>query len=247
MRCFIKNWDARANFTCTENYYLKNSYLLLNIILTFLFPPVILEKMMSQNKLNLYTSCQLIFYICYIWCMQIVEKWFCLNVLFLKLKYRIRKMGLTLKMLSTKQWISRNKEDIELLISSLVGKLFSSQLLHRFFFPFVYFLNKTEYIICLINHQRQIQWFLNCTAAMMLLDNIGFVANMVSLVLYFLYVMHFDYSGSATTTTNLLGTAFLLTIVGGFISDTYMNRLNTCILFGIIQLLVKYKQKNSAA
>ncbi|TKY54346.1 NRT1/ PTR FAMILY 8.1 [Spatholobus suberectus] len=73
--------------------------------------------------------------------------------------------------------------------------------------------------------------------AMMLLDNIGFVANMVSLVLYFISVMHFDYSGSATTTTNLLGTAFLLTVVGGFISDTYMNRLNTCILFGIIQLL----------
>ncbi|KAG4970303.1 hypothetical protein JHK82_035992 [Glycine max] len=73
--------------------------------------------------------------------------------------------------------------------------------------------------------------------AMMLLDNIGFVANMVSLVLYFMNVMHFDYSGSATTTTNWLGTTFLLTIVGGFISDTYMNRLNTCILFGIIQLL----------
>ncbi|XP_020228427.1 protein NRT1/ PTR FAMILY 4.5-like [Cajanus cajan] len=72
---------------------------------------------------------------------------------------------------------------------------------------------------------------------MMLLDNIGFVANMASLVLYFLNVMHFDYSGSAITTTNLLGTAFLLTIVGGFISDTYMNRLNTCILFGLIQLV----------
>ncbi|KAK7363377.1 hypothetical protein VNO77_05518 [Canavalia gladiata] len=73
--------------------------------------------------------------------------------------------------------------------------------------------------------------------AMMLLDNIGFVANMVSLVLYFKFVMHFDYAASATTTTNWLGTVFLLTIVGGFISDTYMNRLNTCILFGIIQLL----------
>ncbi|KAL2338852.1 hypothetical protein Fmac_013298 [Flemingia macrophylla] len=72
---------------------------------------------------------------------------------------------------------------------------------------------------------------------MMLLDNIGFVANMASLVLYFYNVMHFDYSGSAITTTNLLGTVFLLTIVGGFISDTYMNRLNTCILFGLIQLL----------
>lgn len=73
----------------------------------------------------------------------------------------------------------------------------------------------------------------------MLLDNIGFVANMASLVLYFLFVMHFDSSGSSTTTTNFLGTTFLLTVVGGFISDTYMNRLNTCILFGIIQLLVK--------
>ncbi|XP_061361725.1 protein NRT1/ PTR FAMILY 4.3-like [Gastrolobium bilobum] len=60
---------------------------------------------------------------------------------------------------------------------------------------------------------------------------------MVSLVLYFLFIMHFDSSGSATTTTNLLGTSFLLTMVGGFISDTYMNRLNTCILFGIIQLM----------
>ncbi|CAI8610887.1 unnamed protein product [Vicia faba] len=72
---------------------------------------------------------------------------------------------------------------------------------------------------------------------MVLLDNIGFVANMASLVLYFLFVMHFDSSGSSTTTTNFLGTTFLLTVVGGFISDTYMNRLNTCILFGIIQLL----------
>lgn len=76
--------------------------------------------------------------------------------------------------------------------------------------------------------------------AMMGLDNVGFVANMVSLVLYFLFVMHFDLSGSATTTTNYLGTTFLLTLVGGFISDTYMNRLNTCLLFGAIQLLVIY-------
>ncbi|XP_059635947.1 protein NRT1/ PTR FAMILY 4.5-like [Cornus florida] len=73
--------------------------------------------------------------------------------------------------------------------------------------------------------------------AMMLLDNIGFVANMASLVLYFLFVMHFDLAGSATTTTNYLGTAFLLTLVGGFISDTYMNRLHTCLLFGAIELL----------
>ncbi|KAM0962379.1 hypothetical protein ACFX2A_021995 [Malus domestica] len=73
--------------------------------------------------------------------------------------------------------------------------------------------------------------------AMMFLDNIGFVANMASLVLYFMFVIHFDLSGSATTTTNYLGTTFLLTIVGGFISDAYMNRLNTTLLFGVIELM----------
>ncbi|KAL5538458.1 hypothetical protein UlMin_044116 [Ulmus minor] len=44
--------------------------------------------------------------------------------------------------------------------------------------------------------------------AMMGLDNIGFVANMASMVLYFLNVMHFDNAGSATATP----TTFLLTL-----------------------------------
>lgn len=70
------------------------------------------------------------------------------------------------------------------------------------------------------------------------LDNIGFMANMVSLVLYCMNVMHFSISGSANTTTNYLGTVFLLTLVGGLISDSYMSRLNTCLLFGGIELLV---------
>ena len=74
-------------------------------------------------------------------------------------------------------------------------------------------------------------------AAMMTLDNVGFVASMV---LYFLNVMHYDLSGSATTTTNYLGTAFLLTLVGGFISDAYMTRLNTGLLFGALEVLVKF-------
>ena len=75
-------------------------------------------------------------------------------------------------------------------------------------------------------------------AVLVLLENMGFVANMVSLVLYFLRVMHFDLSGSANTTTNFLGTTFLLTLVGGLISDSYINRLNTCLLFGAIELVV---------
>ncbi|KAF5189041.1 NRT1/ PTR FAMILY 4.4 [Thalictrum thalictroides] len=69
------------------------------------------------------------------------------------------------------------------------------------------------------------------------LGNIGFVANMTSMVLYFYFVMHFDLLASATTTTNYLGSVFMLTLVGGFISDTYMNRLNTFLCFAVLELL----------
>ncbi|KAF7818042.1 protein NRT1/ PTR FAMILY 4.6-like [Senna tora] len=69
------------------------------------------------------------------------------------------------------------------------------------------------------------------------LDNMGYVANMVSLVLYFYGVMHFDLSNSANTLTNFMGSSYLLSLVGGFISDTYLNRLTTCLMFGSLEVL----------
>ncbi|KAF6162987.1 hypothetical protein GIB67_021136, partial [Kingdonia uniflora] len=72
---------------------------------------------------------------------------------------------------------------------------------------------------------------------MMGLDNIGFVANMASMVLYIMLIIKFDVPGAATATINYLGTAFMLTLLGGFISDTYMNRLNTCLVFGAFELM----------
>ncbi|XP_027338351.1 protein NRT1/ PTR FAMILY 4.5-like [Abrus precatorius] len=69
------------------------------------------------------------------------------------------------------------------------------------------------------------------------LDNMGFVANMVSLVLYFYGVMHFDLSSSANTLTNFMGSTFLLSLLGGFISDTYFSRLTTCLLFGSLEVM----------
>ncbi|PIN09433.1 H+/oligopeptide symporter [Handroanthus impetiginosus] len=69
------------------------------------------------------------------------------------------------------------------------------------------------------------------------LENIGFVANMSIMVLYFHRVLFFDISSSANTFTNFLGSTFLLTILGGFISDTYLNRLYTCLLFGFLELM----------
>lgn len=66
----------------------------------------------------------------------------------------------------------------------------------------------------------------------------GFVANMVSLVLYFLYVMYFNSASASNTLTNLMGSTFLLTLVGGFVSDTYISRLSTCLIFGSLEVIV---------
>ncbi|PIA50737.1 hypothetical protein AQUCO_01200162v1, partial [Aquilegia coerulea] len=68
-------------------------------------------------------------------------------------------------------------------------------------------------------------------------ENMGFVANMSSLVLYFLFVMHFGVSGSSNTLTNFLGSTFMLALIGGFISDTYLSRLHTCLIFGVVEVL----------
>ncbi|PIA50731.1 hypothetical protein AQUCO_01200156v1 [Aquilegia coerulea] len=72
---------------------------------------------------------------------------------------------------------------------------------------------------------------------MMGLENIGFITLMFTAVLYFYSVMHFDLSASSTTTTNFAGTTLLLSLLGGFISDAYMTRLNTCLVFGVLELL----------
>ncbi|XP_027150043.1 protein NRT1/ PTR FAMILY 4.5-like [Coffea eugenioides] len=67
------------------------------------------------------------------------------------------------------------------------------------------------------------------------LENMAFISNAVSLFTYFHGYMNFSLTKSATTLTNLMGTAFLLSLFGGFISDTYLSRFKTSILFGCIE------------
>ncbi|XP_030522464.2 protein NRT1/ PTR FAMILY 4.5-like [Rhodamnia argentea] len=69
------------------------------------------------------------------------------------------------------------------------------------------------------------------------LENIGFVANMSTMVLYFSYVLYFSLSTSANTLTNFMGSVCLLSLIGGFISDTYINRLYTCLIFGSMEVV----------
>ncbi|KAL1567880.1 hypothetical protein AAHA92_03307 [Salvia divinorum] len=72
------------------------------------------------------------------------------------------------------------------------------------------------------------------SAVLAMLENNGFVANMSTMVLYF--QLFFDLSAAANTLTNFLGSTFLLTVLGGFISDNYLSRLHTCLIFGFLEI-----------
>ncbi|KAL7605133.1 hypothetical protein Lser_V15G18876 [Lactuca serriola] len=73
--------------------------------------------------------------------------------------------------------------------------------------------------------------------AMIGLENMAFLSMAVSLVTYFYGYMNFSLTKSATTLTNFMGTAFLLSLFGGFISDTYLSRFKTCILFASFEVV----------
>ncbi|XP_012071720.2 protein NRT1/ PTR FAMILY 4.5 [Jatropha curcas] len=73
--------------------------------------------------------------------------------------------------------------------------------------------------------------------AMEALENMAFLSISISLVTYFYGYMNFSLTRSATSVTNFLGTSFLLSLFGGFISDTYLSRFKTSVLFGCIELL----------
>ncbi|KAF5178385.1 NRT1/ PTR FAMILY 4.4 [Thalictrum thalictroides] len=69
------------------------------------------------------------------------------------------------------------------------------------------------------------------------LENMAFVSNAMSIVVYFYGFMNLSLTKSATTLTNWMGTSFLLALFGGFISDTYLSRFKTTVLFGCIEVV----------
>lgn len=81
-------------------------------------------------------------------------------------------------------------------------------------------------------------WFIIDNAAMAALETMAFISNGVSLFSYFYGYMNFSLTKSAITLTNFMGTAFLLPLVGGFISDTYLSKFKTCLVFGCLEVLV---------
>lgn len=69
-------------------------------------------------------------------------------------------------------------------------------------------------------------------------ENLAFVANAVNLVTYFHNFMYYDLAESSTTLTNYMGASFLLALFGAFVSDSWITRFRTTVIFGSIELVV---------
>ncbi|CAN4094714.1 unnamed protein product [Withania somnifera] len=73
--------------------------------------------------------------------------------------------------------------------------------------------------------------------AVEVLENLAFLANASNLVLYFSEYMHFSPTTSANSVTNFMGTAFLLALLGGFLSDAFFTTYYIYLISALIEFL----------
>lgn len=76
--------------------------------------------------------------------------------------------------------------------------------------------------------------------AVEVLENLAYLANASNLVLYLTKFMNFSPSASANTVTCFMGTAFLLALAGGFLSDSYFTTYSIYLISAITELLVRF-------
>ncbi|KAG2707279.1 hypothetical protein I3843_05G129200 [Carya illinoinensis] len=70
-----------------------------------------------------------------------------------------------------------------------------------------------------------------------ILENLAYLANASNLVLYLSEYMHFSPTKSANNVTNFMGTAFLLGLVGGFLSDAFFTTYHIYLISAVIEFL----------
>lgn len=59
-----------------------------------------------------------------------------------------------------------------------------------------------------------------------------------NLITYVTSEMHFPLSKAANLVTNFVGTIFLLALLGGYLSDSYLGSFWTMLIFGFVELSV---------
>ncbi|KDP31204.1 hypothetical protein JCGZ_11580 [Jatropha curcas] len=73
--------------------------------------------------------------------------------------------------------------------------------------------------------------------AVEVLENLAYLANASNLVLYLSKFMHFSPSSSANIVTNFMGTAFLLALLGGFLSDAFFSTYRIYLISATIEFM----------
>ncbi|KAM7484326.1 hypothetical protein LguiA_000335 [Lonicera macranthoides] len=70
-----------------------------------------------------------------------------------------------------------------------------------------------------------------------ILENLAYLANASNLVLYLSEYMHYSPSKSANSVTNFMGTAFLLALLGGFLSDSFFTTYQIYLISSVVEFL----------
>ncbi|GLT36986.1 hypothetical protein SLA2020_113300 [Shorea laevis] len=70
-----------------------------------------------------------------------------------------------------------------------------------------------------------------------ILENLAYLAIASNLVTYMKQYMHFSPSKSANNVTNFMGTAFLLALLGGFLSDAFFTTYHIYVISALIEFL----------
>ena len=100
---------------------------------------------------------------------------------------------------------------------------------------------KVTYIVVLLVHvYLALTPRLFVCAVVEILENLAYLANASNLVLYLREYMHMSPSKSANNVTNFMGTAFLLALLGGFLSDALFTTYHIYLISAVIEFLVSH-------
>ncbi|KAI3941302.1 hypothetical protein MKW92_033533 [Papaver armeniacum] len=72
---------------------------------------------------------------------------------------------------------------------------------------------------------------------MVVMMNVTYASNVLNLVTYLRGTMHMDVATSSTTVTNFIGVSCACALIGGFLSDSYITRFKTILIFGPLEFL----------
>ena len=74
-----------------------------------------------------------------------------------------------------------------------------------------------------------------------MMENMVFLACSTNFITYFTKSWHYSSAKASNMVTNFTGTSFLLTIIGGFVADSFLTRFTAFVIFCSIELLVTRK------